>query len=271
MDGIYSGSDTHMLTHRFTRESGFMRWTLALTYVGSVKTSTAMGSVVMGSPSLMLIEPNTPYTVNFGATGKAWQEYWIIFDDAIRWHRWLNWPWLIGEHSGVRGLPLRDTAHRQAISQAMREAHAFNNQATLSPSGRKELLANTLERVLLLADQINPNQQRAMMDDRVRQAMEILASPDNQNINMDDLAARVHVSASHLTHLFSQQVGQSPMQFHEQQRHRRAAELLLATNLRIGQIATAVGYENAFHFSTRFAKWAGVSPRAFREGKTNKR
>lgn len=269
MSTIYTGQGTFKTSHRFTREAGFARWTIALTIAGSIKISTHAGSHVMFAPTLSLIEPNTRYTASFGGKGNTWRESWIIFEDNPRWRQWLKWPAVIEQHQGVRALSLKNSEHQKPVIAALHDACTYNSQATLTPASRASLLANALERLLLLADHINPARQAAMMDERVRQAVEILASPDTLHITMDALADRLNVSASHLTHLFSQQVGQPPMQFHQQQRHRRAAELLLATNQSIAQIAQAAGYDNAFHFSARFRKWAGVSPRHFRNGNTD--
>lgn len=268
MNRIDAGSGTHRLTHRFTREAGFARWTLSLITQGSAKSSTSAGSHIIYAPSILLIEPFTPYTVIFGNVGKSWKEWWIIFDDAARWHPWLNWPCASDAHTRFRTLSLKQSEHRQSLTEAMRDAYTYSTQPTLTPMLRESLLANALERVLLLADHINPQKPLAVMDSRVLAAIDILASPDTRQMSMDQLAEQLQISASHLAHLFTQQTGQSVMQFYEQQKHRRAAELLLSTNHSIANVARTVGYENAFHFSTRFRKWAGVSPRQFRAGKT---
>ena len=44
----------------------------------------------------------------------------------------------------------------------------------------------------------------------------------------------------------------------------KAAELLKLTTLSIGDIGSAVGYENALHFSRAFKNVYGVSPRTWR-------
>jgi AraC-like DNA-binding protein len=54
------------------------------------------------------------------------------------------------------------------------------------------------------------------------------------------------------------------MLYIEATRIRRARDLLLRSDRRISDIAHEVGFENAFHFSTRFRKATGQSPREFR-------
>ena len=52
--------------------------------------------------------------------------------------------------------------------------------------------------------------------------------------------------------------------YREHQRLSRACQLLSVTAHAVQSIAAAVGYANPFHFSTRFRRFAGMSPRAYR-------
>jgi len=45
---------------------------------------------------------------------------------------------------------------------------------------------------------------------------------------------------------------------------KEAIRLLLATNLRIGEVSRAVGYVNPYHFCVRFKKHTGLAPRDYR-------
>ncbi len=44
----------------------------------------------------------------------------------------------------------------------------------------------------------------------------------------------------------------------------RAATLLAGSNLKIQEVSSSVGFENAFHFSRCFREAFGLSPRAYR-------
>jgi len=56
-----------------------------------------------------------------------------------------------------------------------------------------------------------------------------------------------------------------PQQFIEQQRIRRATELLEHSGYSIAEISSRVGFDSPFYFSRRFKKATGQSPRAFRQ------
>lgn len=91
----------------------------------------------------------------------------------------------------------------------------------------------------------------------------------NENLaypwTLDDLADRAGVSAEQLRRLTAAHLGRSPMQQVTHLRMLRAAALLNSTPHKLQAIARAVGYENAFAFSTAFKRWSGGrSPQAYR-------
>ena len=70
---------------------------------------------------------------------------------------------------------------------------------------------------------------------------------------------------------FSRGAGESPGRYAARVMNERAANLLRKTNLGVGQIADALGYCDAFHFSKQFKKHNGLSPRAFRSALLSRR
>ena len=78
------------------------------------------------------------------------------------------------------------------------------------------------------------------------------------------MALLAGLSPSRLRHLFRSQTGCSPRNFLEEQRMRRARELLLLSRQTIAEIAYATGFDNPFYFTLRFKKHTGESPRDFR-------
>ena len=85
-----------------------------------------------------------------------------------------------------------------------------------------------------------------------------------EDLTLNDLAIRFHISPYYLAHLFKQQTEFSPIQYMIRRRIGEAQSLLINTHYSIGQIASMVGYHNANYFSTLFAKMIGISPTAYR-------
>jgi len=83
-----------------------------------------------------------------------------------------------------------------------------------------------------------------------------------------DLAREFNLSNSYLEHFFKKQTGMSLGQLLTEQRLRRAASLLSETNLRIKEIAQAVGYEHTSSFVRAFERYFAKSPRLYRREAT---
>lgn len=78
------------------------------------------------------------------------------------------------------------------------------------------------------------------------------------------LAAQLGTNERRLSEEFRRQTGLPVFGFLREERHRRACELLLATDTAIGLIAEQVGYTSAAAFTNAFRDRFGVTPREFR-------
>ncbi len=77
---------------------------------------------------------------------------------------------------------------------------------------------------------------------------------------LGDLARHAGLGDEQLRRLCVRQLGTSPMAHLARLRMRRAAALLRSGGRSVGAVATAVGYDNAFAFSTAFRRHHGVPP-----------
>ncbi len=97
---------------------------------------------------------------------------------------------------------------------------------------------------------------------RVREHLEAnFAAP----LKLAELAQLGNVSVPHLAAEFKRHYGAAPIDFALGLRLEQAAYLLRDRNLRVGEVAARVGYEDIYHFSKLFKKRFGVSPRAWRQ------
>jgi AraC family transcriptional regulator len=88
---------------------------------------------------------------------------------------------------------------------------------------------------------------------------------EHQNVTLPQLAKAAGVSSRHLTRLFQESIGCSPLEALRLIRLERSANLLVRSNLQIQEVAQFFGFESAFHYSKRFREAYGKSPRKFRE------
>jgi AraC-like DNA-binding protein len=78
------------------------------------------------------------------------------------------------------------------------------------------------------------------------------------------LAERAEMSPEKLRLMTIRTTGRSPMRQVTHLRMRRAETLLSSTTHKLFSIATQIGYDNSFAFSTAFTRWKGCSPREYR-------
>ena len=95
----------------------------------------------------------------------------------------------------------------------------------------------------------------------IRQA---LAHDPPLPITLTALAKAAHVSPEYLCRLFRRHLDLGPLECAGLARLERAASLLVRSNLRIRQIADIVGFASPYHFSNKFHKVYGLSPRDYR-------
>lgn len=95
-------------------------------------------------------------------------------------------------------------------------------------------------------------------------AVSILESSYAQDITVAELAARVHVSESHLHHLFKSELGQTPIAYRNELRISHASQLISNEKLSIGEIAEQVGFSTTAHFRKVFKNITGTTPHEHR-------
>jgi AraC family transcriptional regulator len=87
-----------------------------------------------------------------------------------------------------------------------------------------------------------------------------------EGISLEDLAAVAQLSPFHFTRAFAQTTGRTPHAYVVERRLEAAKVLLKEGDLSIEAVGRRCGFANPSHFSTRFRRAEGVTPRAYRRG-----
>ncbi len=109
------------------------------------------------------------------------------------------------------------------------------------------------------------NYMKKGMDNIIERCVLIMKEHLHENLTLDELAKKAHVSASYLSALFKQKTHYSPMQLYTSLKIQKASQLLKATKTPIKQIAEELGYLDQYSFSRSFKQIMGTSPKQFRE------
>ena len=83
---------------------------------------------------------------------------------------------------------------------------------------------------------------------------------------MEQVAASLNLSYGRFRHVFKQQIGLAPHQYHLQVRINRAKELLRDTPMSVSKVAAALGFADLGYFSNVFKQRVGVRPSEWRSG-----
>ena len=98
----------------------------------------------------------------------------------------------------------------------------------------------------------------------VREAETLILNDLTRRIPAKEMAERFGISESSFKFYVKGILGDSYLSYFRKKRMEKAAELLESTNLKVIDIANAVGYENQGKFAKVFADRYGVSPLEFR-------
>lgn len=79
-----------------------------------------------------------------------------------------------------------------------------------------------------------------------------------------DIAEEFNISRNYVFKLCKEHYGQSPKQIIQELRMNQASQLLRGSNSQVKEIASTVGYRDAFSFSKMFKEYYGYSPTQFR-------
>lgn len=87
----------------------------------------------------------------------------------------------------------------------------------------------------------------------------------NENLNLKDLATRFYMNSSYLGQLFKKTMGIHFKSYLQKLRIEESKKLLKSSNLKIYEVASKVGYEDANYFVVKFEESEGVSPSFYRK------
>ncbi|WP_053214227.1 AraC family transcriptional regulator [Pseudomonas sp. Q12-87] len=117
---------------------------------------------------------------------------------------------------------------------------------------------------LLMSDQAARLRQIASVDSqgyRIAKAIDWLKFNYTEPVRVEELAARVQMSAPTFHHHFRQLTAMSPLQYQKWLRLNEAKRLMLSEHLDVASAAFKVGYESPSQFSREYARLFGAPPK----------
>jgi AraC family transcriptional regulator of arabinose operon len=256
---IGRGRNNQSNPHHVCRRDGTSLWLLEYT-VSGMGWIRAGDAVIPSEPGdFFIYKPLVTQDYGMDVGVGSWDHIWLSFSPRPHWHDWLHWP---EKSNGLLVLRMPDRATRKHLLARME--HALKISAGMH-ARRRDFTLNVLEEILLACDEWNPAGKAARLDDRIRAALKHLCDHLAETITLQDLAKVCGLSPSRLSHLFKEQVGETPLQYLEQRRIEAARDLLQMTSKSVAQVAYEVGFNNPFYFSRVYRRKTGIQPSAARQ------
>ena len=147
-----------------------------------------------------------------------------------------------------------------------------NTEEILAESGKNIESAITyakkmISQAITIRDQNSGNKNRSILKTAVDFIDEHYMDED---ISLNTAANVANVSSNHFSALFSQNMGQTFIEYLTTLRMNKAKELLRCTGMRSSEIAGEVGYKDAHYFSYLFKKTQGMTPSEYRKAREEK-
>lgn len=122
--------------------------------------------------------------------------------------------------------------------------------------------ADFMEILLLISKYMEHNTINYSAIHKVEKVINYIAANYTRKLTLDELADSVHISRSHLGHIFKETTGETPFEFIIKYRIARAKEFL-ENGCSVTDTARLVGFGDMFYFSRYFKKIEGISPNKY--------
>lgn len=156
---------------------------------------------------------------------------------------------------------------KEVADQLFEGKNTFEGQMDrlIQRQSKSEIMNLALAARTILADRRKANAE--LICDDVQKIIE--AEYTNEQLQLQEVSDRLHVSASYLSTLIKRVSGKSFTTLLTEKRMKVAKEQLLYSSKKILEIALDCGYSDNHYFSYSFKKYFGISPKKMRESVTN--
>ena len=163
--------------------------------------------------------------------------------------------------SFIKGLGCDTNEMESADTEEVLAESGKNMESTIAYA--KKMISQAIE----IRDQNSGNKNRSIL----KTAVDFIDSHYmEEDISLNTVANVANVSSNHFSALFSQNMGQTFIEYLTTLRMNKAKELLRCTGMRSSEIAGEIGYKDAHYFSYLFKKTQGMTPSDYRKAREDK-
>ena len=203
----------------------------------------------------------------------------MIFPDQITMYvadKDLPWEYVWVEFDGLRAKAVVETAgfsldqpiykarSKELREEMMKEMNYIAENGSSSPFDLIGHLYLFIDHLTRSTEGVKVHHSSKLRDFYIHEAIEFVEHNFQNDISVEDIADVCGLNRSYFGKIFKEALGKSPQEFLLNYRMVKAAELLKLTKLSVGDISSAVGYDNQLHFSRAFKNIYGITPKKWR-------
>lgn len=159
-----------------------------------------------------------------------------------------------------------DTYNQACLDDTMKQTLDFKLVEKIYALDSIEELTNDIQITFM---KLRSNLEQSRADDKmqmVHKAMSIISeSYSEPDLDLTGISDRLHVSTSHFSRTFKMIKEQTFIEYLTAFRMEQAKTLLKTTDMKVYEIASQVGYDDAHYFSYNFRKNVGTTPLKYRK------
>lgn len=139
----------------------------------------------------------------------------------------------------------------------------------LKPVKPDELIESIKRGISIMNLQRNNETDKECNNTLIQEAIKFIGDNFNQGINLETVAAFVHLNSQYFCRYFKSQTGINFTDYLSSLRIKKAKEMLISTDKNIMEISMSVGYNDSSYFSKVFLRTVGMTPNKFRDQNKN--
>ncbi|MFT3751816.1 MAG: AraC family transcriptional regulator [Paludibacter sp.] len=260
--GFYPKAEAHFRSRTATE---VVQYILIYCIDGEGKVRVDNNEYVLQADQLIILPRNQAHSYR-SKPGNPWTIYWIHFDGLLAAHL------AEGLDRPLNVLPSPTSRIEERI-QLFEEIYATlrngYNQANLSYC--ITVLFHFLGSLRYL-DAFRGSKEQGQGQEQagaglIEKSIHFMRENIQRRLTLAQIADYSGLSVSHFTALFQQKTGFPPIGYFLQLKIQQACHLLDFSDMKINQISSTLGFNDALYFSRIFSKTMGISPQEYRKKK----
>ena len=236
--------DRNHYSTRSVRKDYYMMYVVK----GSQSISFDNGTFVIADGDLLILEPNTQY--HYSAKDATVNYLWLHFTGFGAQQKLLD--------AGLKTNTIMHCGHSVRIIELWeRLCHEIIIHDKHFENMSSAIFTQILTTFSRKIQSINRGK-------KLQKSLVYVHENYSQKISIATLAKIEGFSESHYRALFAKFYGESPVEYITKQRIMSAVYMLENTDCRLDEIATLVGYNDAYYFGKKFKQIIGISPGKYR-------